>query len=160
MRNSDFMAALRRVQVVRHLSDEYAQVNGWIRDGRYDEAIEALEGEEGLLARTDAVGDDFTLSHWPFCPPCGSTGEIPGNPNLLERATRCVDAPSRCVGNRYGRMHPTQLLDYAKAQRANRSERQEADAEAARIARELPPPPPGNEYDVAGGPRPTPPPES
>lgn len=99
------------------LQELYAKVHRKIMDGRAADAIEVCET---IVQTATALGEELTLTHYPLCEPCDGTAEI-GSPSEADRKVRCQDMPYRtgkpgeCWGNRYGRMHPTQLQAYVLA---------------------------------------------
>ena len=101
-------------RVIGDLQELYAKVHRKIVDGRAAEAVEVCEN---IVTAADALGEELTLTHYPTCEACDGTAEI-GNPSESDRKVRCQDMayrtgkPGECLGNRYGRMSPTQLRDY------------------------------------------------
>ncbi|HLO25132.1 MAG TPA: hypothetical protein VK187_03400, partial [Geobacteraceae bacterium] len=76
--------------------------------------VEAVPVIEAAIKTADNLGDYFTLSDHPVCLACKGYAEMP-SPIEADRKVRCQDTPSVCKGNKYGRMHPVQLLDYVKS---------------------------------------------
>jgi hypothetical protein len=101
-------------RAIGDLQELYAKVHRKIVDGRAADAIEVCET---IVKMAADLGDELTVTHYPTCEPCAGTAEI-GNPAESDRKVRCQDMayrtgkPGECLGNRYGRMHPTQLQDY------------------------------------------------
>ena len=101
-------------RVIGDLQELYAKVHRKIVDGRAAEAVEVCET---IVKTATDLGDELTLTHYPTCEACDGTAEI-GNPSESDRKVRCQDMayrtgkPGECLGNRYGRMSPTQLQEY------------------------------------------------
>lgn len=104
-------------RTIGDLQELYAKIHRKIVDGRAGEAVESCEE---IVKRAAELGEELTLTHYPTCEACEGTAEI-GSPSESDRKVRCQDMPYRtgkpgeCLGNRYGRMHPTQLQEYVLA---------------------------------------------
>lgn len=96
------------------LQELYAKVHRKIVDGRAAEAVEVCES---IVKTAEELGEELSLTHYPTCEACDGTAEI-ANPSESDRKVRCQDMayrtgkPGECLGNRYGRMSPTQLQEY------------------------------------------------
>jgi hypothetical protein len=116
-RSEEYKAAEAKREAVGVLVELYGLVHRKLMDGRPVEAVEACEE---IVKLSEELGEDFTTTQFPPCEMCAGTAEIP-SPSESDRKVRCQDQPYRrgksgeCQGNRYGRMHPTQLRDYVQA---------------------------------------------
>lgn len=100
---------------LRLLDERYQQVYQLVANAQYEQASELVTG--GIFVLVEELGSTFTLTQWPVCLGCfptPGTGEA-GPTDVKATPTLCVDAPSLCHGNQYGRMHPSQLLDFIMA---------------------------------------------
>jgi hypothetical protein len=116
-RSEEYKAAEETRNIIGTLTELYGLVHRKLMDGRPVEAVEACEE---IVNLAEALGDGFTTTQFPPCEMCAGTAEIPSL-SESDRKVRCQDQPYRrgksgeCQGNRYGRMHPTQLRDYVAA---------------------------------------------
>lgn len=111
MNSEEFMALQTRRDALAELTKAWAFVAGKVEDGR---AIEAVPVIEAAIKTADDLGEHFTLSDNPVCLACKGFAEME-SPIEADRKVRCQDVASVCKGNKYGRMHPVQLLAYVKS---------------------------------------------
>jgi len=125
----------RRQQVTQAFVEAEGAVGDVIRrvtDGNLDAALHAMAD---ALALTDALGEAYTVSHWPTCIGCRDAGsaEVSHPTEQDGRPSRCIDAKDRCAGNFYGRMHPVQLHDFIVKLMKDKAYRQEANRVQAEL---------------------------
>lgn len=111
MNSEEFKALEARRTTLQELAAIWALAWRKVEDGRAAEAVPMLEA---AVKMADDLGDHFTLSDNPVCIACKGYAEMQ-SPAEADRKVRCQDLPVVCKGNKYGRMHPVQLLDYIKA---------------------------------------------
>ncbi len=111
MNSEEFTALQLRRDALDELARAWALVADKVEDGRPAEAVPVIEA---AIKTADDLGEHFTLSNNPVCLACKGLGEMQ-SPVEADRRVRCQDVPSVCKGNKYGRMHPVQLLAYVKS---------------------------------------------
>jgi hypothetical protein len=126
MDSNELRKRQRAERKLQEAKDALTRVVARVTDGNLEGALHEM-GD--ALALTDALGPLFTISHWPVCIGCQKpgSGEVAHPTEQDGRPILCTEAGDRCMGNRYGRMHPAQLHDFIVAKLRDRAERQEAD---------------------------------
>lgn len=111
--SKEFRAARVRVLEIEALVSDWKRVSGLIYDNRLDDALEIARATAG---KCDDLKDAYTLTHYPVCEGCHGLSEREDPANPQGRKLCCyLGGEAMCVGNKYGRMHPAQMVEFIEA---------------------------------------------